>query len=322
MRTVVVVTTGGTIASTSTSSGAKAASVAGADLVAGLPLPADVELRVVDVVQVNSYDLTFADMDAIGAAARAALTDTEVCGVVVTHGTDTLEETAMLLDLFHDDPRPVVLTGAQRSHDDPDNDGPRNLADAITVAAATTARGRGVLICFAGTVHAARGVRKVHTSDLDAFADPDHGPLGHALPDGGVELARSRPRVETGLRGPAALAGVRVAIVPVHPGVDGTAIDAHLAAGVDGIVLAATGYGNANAAIIGGVGRAVASGVPVVLSTRVAGGEVRPVYAGGVALVDAGAVPSGYLRPSQARIQLAALIAAGRGAEEIAAAFG
>jgi len=321
MGTVVVVTTGGTIASTSTSTGAKAASVAGAELVAGLPLPAGLEVRVVDVVQVNSYDLTFADMDAIGAAVRDALADPDVRGVVVTHGTDTLEETAMLLDLFHDDPRPVVLTGAQRSHDDPDNDGPRNLADAVTVAASTDARGRGVLVCFAGLVHAARGTRKVHTGDLDAFRDVDHGPIGRVTADGVVDLDAPRPPVDTRLRVPAALAAVRVAIVPVYPGVDATAIDAHLAQGIDGVVLAATGYGNANRAIIDGVRRCGDAGIPVVLSTRVAGGAVRPVYAGGALLVEAGAVLAGSLRPSQARIQLAVLIAAGRDREQIAAAF-
>ncbi|MDN5743649.1 MAG: asparaginase [Nocardioidaceae bacterium] len=324
MRRVVVITTGGTIASTSTSSGAKAASVGGADLLAGLSLPADLHVEVVDVVQVNSYDLTFADMDAVHAAVREALAQPDTCGVVVTHGTDTLEETAMLIDLFHAEDRPVVFTGAQRSHDDADNDGPRNLTDAITVAASPEARGRGVLVCFAGVIHAARGTRKVHTNDLAAFLDVDHGPVGRVLrgKNGVLEGDAVRPRASIGLSEPAALAGVRVAIVASYPDADATAIDAYLAAGVDGIVVEATGYGNANAAIIEGVGRCTEAAVPVVVSTRVAGGPVEAVYAGGAALIAAGAVSAGLLRPSQARIQLAALIGAGREAAQIRAAFG
>lgn len=320
MRTVVVVTTGGTIASASDASGAKVASVSGTALLARLDAPAGVAVRVVEAMNRNSYDIDLAHMDLLRRTVVDALADVDTCGVVVTHGTDTLEESAMLVDLLHDDARPVVFTGAQLSHDDPATDGPRNLADAIAVAASANARGLGVLVCFAGVLHAARGTRKVHNSARSAFFDADHGPLGMVV-DGCVRVHTQLTRPATGLGAGLALAGTRVDIVAVYPGADATALEAHLARGAHGIVLQATGYGNANARIVAAVGDA---GVPVVLSSRVAAGEIRPVYGGGgggVDLVAAGAIPAGHLRPSQARILLAAMLAAGRDAEQIAAAF-
>src|SRR5688500_5845416 len=111
-------------------------------------------------------------------AVAAQLRDPDVAGVVVTHGTDTTEETAYFLELFHDDPRPVVLTGAQRAADAPDSDGPRNLGDAVTAAASSTARGLGVLIGFGGQLFPARHTRKAHTVAADTFTNPHGGPLG------------------------------------------------------------------------------------------------------------------------------------------------
>ncbi|MFJ8933568.1 asparaginase [Streptomyces sp. NPDC102364] len=324
VRTVVVITTGGTIASTSASSGAKVASVAGATLTSGLSTPQGVTVRVVDVLNRNSYALDFADMDRIRSAIHQVLTAPDICGVVVTHGTDTLEETAMLVELLHADERPVVFTGAQLSHDDPATDGPRNLADAIAAAASAQARGLGVLVCFAGVLHAAYGTRKVHNSAPSAFGDPAHRPLGTVLGPDRVQITgvprRGGPVACRNL----ALADTRVDIVAVYPGADATAIEAHMAQGAHGIVLEATGCGNANAAITAAVGRWTRAGRHVVLSSRVPSGPVRPVYGGGgggVDLVAAGAVPAGQLRPGQARILLATLIAAGRTHHEIADAF-
>lgn len=326
MQSIVVITTGGTIASTADGAGAKVARVPGAALVAGVEphgAPPGVDVRVVEAMSLNSYDIDLAGMDTIVAAVHEALADPTTIGVVVTHGTDTLEESAFLVDLFHDDPRPVVLTGAQRSSDDAGADGPGNLADALAVAASEEARGLGVLVCFAGRLHAARGTRKVHNTERDAFRDADHGPVG-TVRDGRVSVDAVPARVGTAPLRAVPLAGTRVDVVALYPGADATALDAHVARGARGLVLEATGCGNANAAVVAAVRRHVRAGVPVVLSTRVAAGVVRPVYGGGgggVDLVAAGAVPSGLLRPSQARVLLAALVAAGSTAAEIAAAF-
>ncbi|MFD7501246.1 asparaginase [Streptomyces sp. NPDC059850] len=324
MRTVVVITTGGTIASTSDEDGAKVASVSGATLVSGLTAGRSVPVRVVEAMNQNSYAIGFEQMDEINRLVKGALSDIDTCGVVVTHGTDTLEESAMLVDLCHGDPRPVVFTGAQLSHDDRAADGPRNLADAIATAASPQARDLGVLVCFAGVLHSARGTRKVHNSTRSAFLDADHGPVGTVNRDGRVRFHTQLRRAVTGLPPEVAISGTRVDIVAIYPGCDAAALEAVLARGARGIVLEATGYGNANADIAAAVARCTRAGVHVALSSRVAAGAITPVYGGGgggVDLVAAGAIVSGHLRPSQARVLLAALIASGRTHDQIVSAF-
>ena len=323
MRRVVVLSTGGTIASRRGPSGASVASDGVAALLRRLPFALDVPVDGRDVLCLGSYLLTPADMAGIVREIRRALADDSVLGVVVTHGTDTMEETAYLAELVHDDPRPVVFTGAQRPADAPDSDGPRNLADAIAVAAHPDARDLGVLITFDGAVFAAQGTRKTHTVASAAFSAPDVGPLGRVR-DGAVSVTarpvRNPPLDLSALN----LAGIRVDVVACYPGADATVLHAVAAAGARGVVLVGTGAGNANPAINAAVARLTADGVPVALSTRAAAGPVAGIYGngGGLDLLAAGAVPTGVLRPSQARILLTALLAAYRDpvrvAEELA----
>ncbi|MFJ2901828.1 asparaginase [Streptomyces sp. NPDC087212] len=313
VRRVVVLSTGGTIASRPDSRGAaRATDGSGALLDALREVPGEPSVAVEgrDVACVGSYLLTPGDMADIVRHAHRQLADPDVIGVVVTHGTDTMEETAYLADLVHDDPRPVVFTGAQRNAAARDTDGPRNLADAIAVAAGAEARGCGALIVFDGLVLAASGARKTHTLASKAFTAPDTGPLGRVR-DGVVRLS-ARPVRHPPL-GPRALelGGVRVDTVACYPGADATALEACAAAGARGLVLEATGAGNGNHLIHAAVERLTRAGVVVALSTRVHSGPVAAVYGdgGGVDLVRAGAVPTGLLRPSQARVLLGALLA-------------
>ena len=230
----------------------------------------------------------------------------------------------MLVDLLHDDVRPVVFTGAQLSFDDPGTDGPANLAAAVAVASSPNARGLGVLVCFAGVLHAARGARKTHSSARSAFLDADHGPLGLVLEDGRVHVHTRVRRPAAFLPAETTVGPTRVDTVAIYPGADAAALEANVRCGARGVVLQATGNGNANAAIVAAVATCTRAGVHVVLSSRVAAGLVQPVYGGGgggVDLVAAGAVPAGLLRPSQARVLLAASIAAGRSVEQIADSF-
>jgi L-asparaginase len=323
MPRVVVVTTGGTIASRSDVTGAKVASAAGNDLVARVAVAPGVDVEVRPALSVNSFALTLTDMDLIRRAVSDALADEDVDGIVVTHGTDTMEETAFLVEQFHLDSRPVVFTGAQRSADDPDGDGPANLRDAITTAGARQARNLGVLVVFDGTVHTARGTRKTQTQAAAAFADPDRGPLGHV--NGDSLVLHGRPPRTGPLPAPVRPLGeIRVDIVAIYPGVDRTALDAHVGRGADGLVLEATGIGNATVDVVEAVEEHVAGGVTVLLSTRVHAGPVHPVYGGdggGRDLVAAGAIPTGYLRPSQARMRLIALLAAGADPAEMRSRF-
>ncbi len=322
MRRAVVVTTGGTIASLRTPEGGHRAGLSGTDLVARVDVPEGVVVEVLDAGLWNGFALRPAQLGEIARAVRAALADEDVDGVVLTHGTDTTEETALLLDLVHDDPRPVVLTGAQRPADDPRTDGPANLRDALLVATAPQARGAGVLVCFDGAVFAARGVQKVDTLASQAFGAPSGGLVGRVGPQG-VHLgaaARRSPALDLDAMD---LGRARVDVVAAYPGADDTALRAFAAAGADGIVLQGLGAGNAPPAMLEAVAALVASGVPVVLSTRVPAGPVTAIYGGGggADLVAAGAVPSGLLRAGQARVLLLALLAAGTDPADLPAAF-
>jgi L-asparaginase len=347
MPKIVVVTTGGTIASRTTADGSRRASATGVDLLGGVPLPDGVEVAVVDALNVNSYAMTVADLQTVLDAVHEALAASHVDGVVVTHGTDTMEESAFLADLFHRDPRPVVFTGAQRAADSPHGDGPLNLRDAIAVAAEQRARGLGVLIVFDGLVLPARGTTKVDTLASAAFAAPHTGPLGRVV-EGTVSVlstvVRTAPRDRAPLdrapsdrapsdrapldrapldRGRLDLSAHRVDIVALYPGADATALDAYVAASASGLVLEATGLGNANPTVARAVARLTGEGVTVLLSSRVPSGPVLGVYGngGGHDLVAAGAVPAGFLRPAQARVQLLALLGTGATPEEIRSAF-
>lgn len=175
MRHVVVISTGGTIASRWQGDG-YAAEAAGQEVLAAGAVPECVDVRVVDLFTVNSSQLTTDHQLRLLHAVHEVLADPAVDGVVVTHGTDTLEESAFFLDLFHGDRRPVVLTGAQKPLDAEDGDAAGNLYDALLTAA--TGRDIGAVIVFAGQVFAARGTVKKHTLDAHAFGDPDRLPLG------------------------------------------------------------------------------------------------------------------------------------------------
>jgi L-asparaginase len=273
-------------------------------------------------MQVNSFAMTTADMGAVLAAVVEALGDPDVSGVVVTHGTDTMEETAFLVDLFHDDPRPVVFTGAQRSADSPGGDGPLNLRDAILTAVDPGVRGSGVLITFDGLILPARGTRKVETFASAAFAAPHTGPVGRVA-EGTVSVLSGVLRPAPLARARLDLRPVRVDTVALYPGADATAIHAHVAAGATGIVLEATGLGNANPGVVAAVAALTGGGIAVVLSTRVHSGPVLGLYGngGGHDLLAAGAVSAGFLRPSQARILLLALLGTRASPDEIRSAF-
>ncbi|MCP9962638.1 asparaginase [Streptomyces somaliensis] len=308
MGRIVVVSTGGTIASRWQGSGF-AAEAHGREVMATAAVPEGVTIEVVDLFSVNSPRLTTAHQLTLLHAVHEALADPGVEGVVVTHGTDTLEESAFLVDLHHHDPRPVVFTGAQSPLGTEDGDGPRNLHDALLTAA--RCRGLGVLIAFDGKVHAARGTVKAHTLDADAFADPSGAHLGR-IGFGKVSVLR-RPERPAPLPLPARTGTPpRVDMVMHHADGDPLLLRAAVDAGAQGLVLVATGAGNATPEIASAVAEATARGVLVALTTRVPAGPVSQMYThgGAVDLVAAGAVPTGTLRAGQARIAvLAALLA-------------
>jgi L-asparaginase len=302
---VVVLTTGGTIASTRGPGDRVAPIDRGRDAVRGL---VDPDALVREVMAVDSSAMSLSRMVTIRGAVTEALGDHRVDGVVVLHGTDTLEETAMFLDLFHADPRPVVLTGAQRPADHPDPDGPHNMKAAIATARRNDARGRGVLVVFGDRVLRARGTRKAHTTQLDGFE--------HYLP------TAERPRAILPWRPD--VAQIRVDTVALYPGADRVHIDASVAAGARGIVLDAMGSGNSNPNILAAVQHCTDNDIAVVVTSRVPDGFVEPIYGGhggGHDLSRAGAIVSPWLRAEQARIMLIALLAGGADHRRMLGAF-
>ncbi len=303
---IVVLGTGGTIAGTADAADERlayrSAQLGVAQLVAQLPDAAGWTLETEQVAQVDSKNMDEVVWQRLAARCAHGLSRPEVRGIVVTHGTDTLEETAYFLDRVLAPAKPVVLTCAMRPATAQDADGPRNLADAIAVAAVPGAR--GVVAVCAGTVHAARDVAKEHPYRLDAFTSGDAGPLG-VVEDGRLRLLRAWPasprNTQAAARDAQAVARAarwpRVEIVLNHAGASGAVVQALIAQGVDGIVAAGTGNGTLSDALQAALLQARAQGVTVWRATRCARGEVLP-HAGDL-LPD-----SGGLSPVKARIAL------------------
>jgi len=193
-----ILTTGGTIASLpDPESGAKRPAVSGEELVAGVPgLNRVADVQVEEIAAVTSWNLTPADMLRVARRAEEVLAEPGVEGVVVTHGTDTLEETAFLCDLTVRSDGPVAVVGAMRSPDELSADGPRNLLNAVRVASAPEARGAGAVVVMNDEIHAARWVRKLDSGLASAFRSPRHGPIGRVAPDS-LELPWLPPRAIT-----------------------------------------------------------------------------------------------------------------------------
>ncbi|MCS5479354.1 asparaginase [Corynebacterium sp. YIM 101645] len=303
MTRIVLLTTGGTIACTTDESGALRPTVTGAELLSAIRDHLPHDLTAVDLVRLDSSAITLADIDGLVTAVQEALDSPDVDGVVVTHGTDSMEDTAFALDCFHADDRPVVLTGAQRAFDHPSSDGPGNLIDAVRLAADPLARRQGVLIAFGGWTIPARGAAKRHTTELDGFIST-------------VPRESHRPAPVAA----APLAGIHVPVLAAWPGAGRSLVDAAVAAGARGLVIEALGSGNLGPGMGAGVADALDAGIPVVITSRVPSGEIVLAYGGdggGATLGSKGAVGAGHLRAGQARMALVVALATGRDVREL-----
>jgi len=238
----------------------------------------------------------------------------QVRGIVITHGTDTLEETAYLLDRTLDSTVPVAITGAMRTSSDEEWDGPGNLLDAAAVAASADSAGRGVMVVFHGKIFAGRTAVKTHTTDLDAFSAPQAGPIGR-VENGCVMYVGQRRSGAAGQKGTPSLAGLsaRVAMIPMVVGDDGRMLDL-AREDHDGVVIVAFGSGNLPPGAVPAIERWIDARKPVVLATRCAAGVVTPLYAfegGGARLARLGAILAGHRMPSQAWMELMISLSAG-----------
>lgn len=309
---IAILSTGGTIASRRDPETGEAHVVdSGAALlasVAGIERIADV--AVTTVFSKDSSLITPADVMLLADAVNTQLASDAVAGVVITHGTDSMEETAFLLDLLINSDKPVVLTGAQLSADMVGADGPRNVLAALKVAASPSACCRGVMVVFADHILAARDVSKCHTSRLEAFVSTraaQLGEVGHA----GVQFYAMPVAAEQNRRPTYALMQLEtdVALLHLAMGMDAELLNYLLDRGVKGVVLAAFGSGNAGPEFAAGIERASAKGVPVVITSRCGAGAVAPVYAdGGAGLAHAGAIFAADLSAEKARLALMVLL--------------
>jgi L-asparaginase len=318
-----VVATGGTIASLADPvTGAVRPAVSADDLIAGVEGLDAFHPRVEEIDHVNGWNVRPDVMLQAAARTQAALDDPAVDGVIVTHGTDTVEETAFLVDLLVRSDKPVAFAAAMRSGGEIAADGPRNLLNAAHVAADPAARGIGTVLCLNDELHAARWARKQDSFRVSAFTSPGHGPIGFVTP-GNVRVLQ-RPAQLPAVEWPVAL-DRPVPIVQTYTGIEENLIEAVLGAtGAAGLVLEGTGLGNVPGTAQRGIEAAIERRLPVVIATRVPTGGTGHVYGGpggGVTLRDLGVIPALGLSSAKARLLLMTLLANGTPASELADRF-
>jgi L-asparaginase len=291
--------------------------LSGEALVAAVPELRDIaSIRVTPLVNIDSRNMAPELWLRQAWLIEETLRDPAVTGIVVTHGTDTMEESAYFVDLTLASQKPVVYTGAQRDATARDADGPRNLLNAVRQVIDPDARGHGVTVTLNGKILAARHVTKSHTGNVQAFSAGDAGQLGE-IDDTGVRWF-NRPERPDPLPIPISLP--EVDIVSCYPGADGSLVDASVRGGARGIVVVGYGIGNVNQAMFDAISRARERDVHVMLATRVPAGNVYPVYGGaggGNSLKALGVVFGGSRLPWKARIELMLLLTQAPSAEDL-----
>lgn len=311
---LLVLSLGGTITMTASAGGGIAPTLGAAELVAAVPGLGDVaEIEARSPLRLGSSSLTPEHISGVADEIRAGF-EAGFDGAVVIQGTDTIEETAFILDLLVRDARPVVVVGAMRGPQQPGADGPANLLAAATVAAAPAACGLGTLVVLNDEIHAARFVRKGHTALTSAFVSDSAGPLG-LVAEGTVRiLSRVAPAP---LPAPLAVSGgdvPAVALLKIAMGDDGRLVRALPGLGYGGLVIEGAGAGHVPGTMAEAVGE-VAARIPVVLASRTLAGPVFERtygYPGSeIDLIGRGLIPAGLLSGVKARLLLAFALRAG-----------
>lgn len=275
MSKIQLIATGGTIAMSKDKHGKSIPAFTGSDLLSNLPTShQEIQWGILNFSNVASCNMSPVSMLALSEAVQDLLKDPELKGVIITHGTDTLEETAYFLDLIIADPRPIIFTAAQRDASENDTDGPRNLRNAMLIALNDQANGRGVLICFNEEIFAARDVRKLHTSQVNAFSSGSYGALGFI--DGNKVIWNRKPVPTIKLRTPQFLANIHIS--KIYTGMTTKSLQFLEEEDIDGLVLEAFGRGNIPPHAVPSVERIISKGIPVVITSRCLFGNTAPVY--------------------------------------------
>lgn len=322
MKKVVVIATGGTIAMRydPVRKGVFPA-VTGAQLVEAVPPLADVCLvEVLEFSNIPSPHMTPRQMFRLAQYVDEVLEREEVAGAVVTHGTDTLEETAYLLDLAVRSDKPVCLTAAMRDSAQISPDGPKNILCAVKAACSEEAVGKGALVVMNEEIHAAREVTKTHSANPKTFASPFWGPIGYVDED--KVIFRRQPLKLQKIQ-PAMLVE-DVYLIKLAAGADDFLFRCLVKKQAKGIVVEGFGRGNVPPAAVPGIEAALQSGIPVVLTTRVLGGRVLDIYGyegSATVLKSMGVIPAGEISGPKARIKLMLALGVTDDREKIAAYF-
>lgn len=324
-KRVAVLGLGGTIAMAAGSRGGAEPALTAAELIGAVPglSRLGIDLAVEDVRRLPGASLSFDDLDSVAATVQERCAS-GVDGVVITQGTDTIEESAYLFDLLHPGPQPVVVTGAMRNATLAGHDGPANLLAAVQVAVSRQARAQGCLVVLADEIHAGSRVRKTHSTSLTAFESPNGGPLGYVI-EGRAHFVN---RLPARFCVPSSLGGdrqntPRVGLAVVSVGDDGVMLEGAVER-LDGLVVAGFGVGHVPRWLVDDLAE-IAVRIPVVLASRTGAGTVLASTYSFVgsesSLTEAGLIPAGFLDPYKARILLQVLLASGCDHATIDAAF-
>ena len=321
-KRIAIYFTGGTISMKHDAAiGAAMPALSGSEILDNVPGANEIaELEVIDFGRFPGPHMNLRLMMDLSARVRAAVAREEVSGIVITHGTDTLEETAYLLDLTVETDKPIVFVGAMRNSSEVGWDGPSNLLSAMRVASSNDARGMGVMVVMNETILAAGEATKTHTESFDAFQNPDFGPLG--VVDKGEVIIRRAPARRDHIS--ANDIAEPVWLIKMAAGFDSTLIDACIDAGAKGLVIEALGRGNVPPGSVKGIARAISNGLPVVLVSRCLRGRVYESYGyegGGKHLLNLGVIFADFLNGQKARIKLALALAVTKDPAEIRSLF-
>lgn len=317
MRKISLITTGGTIASKATTGGMlSSGALSGKELASLCELPKEIEVNLVDLFQIPSMSMDLDRMDELKQAIHKELKDPDVAGIVVTHGTDTLEETAFFLDLTTNDQRPIVVTGSQRSPQEVGTDVFSNLRNSILTAASTLLENVGVVVVFNERIYSAKYVKKVHASNLQGFESYGYGYLG--IIDNEVVSLYQKPLYRESFAIQEMIP--RVDIIKCHTGADGIYIEASVKNGAKGIVLEGVGRGQVTPQMVPAIQDALDKGIAIVMTTAAEEGKVYPAYdyVGSAAdLKQRGVILGADYDSKKARIKLAVILASETNLDEI-----
>lgn len=319
---LIIFFTGGTISmQIDPATGGAVPALTGEEIIALVPgLAGLADFEVINFARLPGPHWTPIKMMELARDVEAQLADASIVGAVVTHGTDTLEETAYLLDLVIATSKPIVFVGAMRNSSELSWDGPENLRAAVRVAIDEGARNLGVVVVMNAQIIAAAEATKTHTEAPDTFQSRDFGPLGFVDKDRLIlpRLAAPRERIATDQ------IEARVEVIKMYAGADGRFINFAIDQGARGLVIEALGRGNVTSAALPALGRAIDTGLPIVITSRCPRGRVLDTYAyegAGRQLRQMGAILGGLLPSHKARIKLMLALGAGWGVERIRAAF-